>query len=104
MEIINTLMNPITTLISIVVGPLLTWFFITKPYQKKELKAKDIEINSSHVNVITQNLDVYQRMFTDLDEQLVKANNKIKELEKEVEQITIRYKELKTKYELSLKK
>ena len=99
MNIKQYIIENLTWIITVPITGLLSWFFIKKPYQKKDLTSKDIHNNASSLNVITQNLDVYQRMFKDLDDQLIKANMKINQLEEELELIRKHYKELRNKYD-----
>lgn len=92
------LIDNIIWFISTPLTGIVVWFSSKRYFQSRELKSKDLQNDSSHVNVINQNLDVYQRMFKDLDEQLIKANNKINELEIELDSIHKQYRELKHKY------
>lgn len=61
------------------------WYFTKRHFQKIELKQAKTNVEGSITDNVVKNLDVYQRMFQDLDEQLIKANSKIDELKAELD-------------------
>lgn len=75
------------------------WFFTKRHFQDIELKQAEVNVESNVTDNVVKHLDVYKRLFEDLDEQLIKANKKIKELEIEIEDIENLYKQLKQQYE-----
>lgn len=87
--------NNLTTLVvSSLIGAI-SWFGSKRYFQQVELKQAETNVEGSITDNVVKNLDVYQRMFKDLDEVILKANKKIDELEAELEEITKLYKELK---------
>lgn len=94
----------LATLIIPAIFATISWYFTKRAYQPKELKAKDLQNEGSQSDVIAQNLDLYQRMFEHLEEQLLKAHGKIKILEEEVDRISTEYNILKKDYENSINK
>jgi predicted RNase H-like nuclease (RuvC/YqgF family) len=100
MEII---LKNLSTIITMVVAPIITWFVITKPYQKKDLEKRDIENDASQVVVISQNLDIYQRMLDDMEQRseakFQKLYKEIEALEKEKEALKSRVKQLESELE-----
>ena len=91
----------IATIISLILAPIATWFFITKPYQKKDLESKDIDNDANKVSIISQNLDIYQRMLDDVEQRaeakFEKLYKEIDDLEKENDKLRDRVKILEKK-------
>lgn len=79
------------------VGAIVTWFVKGRFFDKKELESKELQNNAFQAEVMVQNLDIYKRLFEDLEEQILKAKDTIKQLEAEIELMDDRYKELKRK-------
>ena len=71
-------------LLSFVFGPLITWFFVKRHYQKRDLASRDIEL-------ISENLKLYQGMIDDIEkryeETLNKRNEQILELENQIDEL-----------------
>ena len=58
--------------IVMILGPVATWFFTKRPFQKKHLKEKDINIDAASSEVVSKNLILYQQMLDDIDERYQK--------------------------------
>lgn len=55
-------------LISLPLTGALGWFFTKRHFETRELKQADISIDSSSSDVVSKNLDLYQRMLDDVEE------------------------------------
>ncbi len=77
LPVISTLLVPVSAIV--------TWYYVKRHFQARELKLKDVSIESNTSEVVSKNLELYQRMLDDLDERtqeaLKKAYERIKELE-----------------------
>lgn len=86
------------SIILVVIGPILTWFFIKRPDLNRDLKSKDIQNDASSTSVIGQNLDLYQRMLDDVEaranDKFIKLYLEIDVLEKENTELRARIKKL----------
>lgn len=73
--------------IAIILGPVVTWIFTKRPFQKKDLEEKEVNISISASDVISRNLQLYQKMLDDIEEryqkQLKDRDLEISRLEKE---------------------
>lgn len=91
----DKLLIPISTLV--------TWFFTKRSFEKKDLKLKDVNIDSSSSEVVSKNLEIYQRMLDDVDEryqtQLKNRDLEIKLLEQENANLKIKVSDLTNKVE-----
>lgn len=95
------ILDNLLQILSLTVIPAVIWFVTKRHFQTIELKQASTNVEGSITDNVVKNLDVYQRMFQDLDEKLIKAENKISELEAELDSINAAYKLLKEKYERS---
>lgn len=83
------------TVIALIIAPVITWFFVKRHFQERELKLKDTLIDSSQSDVVSKNLEIYQRMLDDvenryqvriegLDEIIEKQRSEIEKMESEI--------------------
>lgn len=95
---IEWILGNLQLIIALIVSPLITWFFVNRHYQQRELKTKDLENDSSQSGVVAQNLDLYQRMLDDVESRyeikLQKRDLEISFLEREIEELKARLKKL----------
>lgn len=85
------LLENIEFLLSLIIAPLITWFFSKRHFQDRELNSKDIEI-------IRQNISLYQYMIDDLDR---RAKDTISELEEKNKKLRLKIQELEEYIELN---
>jgi glycine cleavage system regulatory protein len=83
---IKFLTENIEFIVSLVIVPLITWFFSKRHFQARELDSKDIQN-------IKSNLGLYQIMIDDLD---VRSKARIKELENEIKDLKAEIKRLES--------
>jgi len=81
------------------VGPILTWFIITKPHQKTDLKTKETLTQMTQTDVVAKNLKIYQTLIDDIDAQHEKRYKEIKK-QHQIEIIEITKKHHKVLQEL----
>lgn len=88
-------------IVALIVSPLITWVFVKRHYQKRDLKDKDVIIESNQSDVVSKNLDLYQKMLDDIEmryeEKLKKRDLEIEFLEKEVAELKERLKLLENR-------
>lgn len=85
------------------VSAIITWFLKDRLFQKKDLKQKDLELDSSSSEIVSKNLEIYQRMLDDVDErykiQLKNRDLEIQLLTKENAELKIQVGDLTNKVE-----
>lgn len=75
------LISVISDFIVPILSSLVVWFFTKRYFQKADLKKLNVEIDSSMYDTLVKHLDVYKRIFLDLDQTLAKKEERIKALE-----------------------
>lgn len=92
MEIIQLLFSN-WELLSIPITGALGWFFTKRHFESRELKEADISINSNSSDVVSKNLELYQRMLDDIEDRYqAKVSSRdieIKKLEQENAELKI---------------
>jgi len=77
--------NNISTLLSLILIPLITWLFTKRHFQKKDLKDRDVNTESNQSEIVSKNLELYQRMLDDIEkryeERIFKSDKEKEELE-----------------------
>lgn len=85
------LSNNITLLLTTTLPGIVSWFIIKRHFQKRELKQADANIDTTTSDVVSKNLDLYQRMLDDIDERyqfsLQEHKKEIQELKQELEKV-----------------
>ena len=93
--------------ISLPITGALGWFFTKRHFESRDLKEADISINSNSSDVVSKNLELYQRMLDDIEERYqAKVNSRdveIKNLEKENTQLKITVSDLSGKVDNLIK-
>lgn len=78
----------IEVVISLIIAPIITFFFSKKHFQTRELKSKDIENNSAVVKTMAEGIGLLNKMLDDLEKryetQLGKKDEYILKLEEMV--------------------
>jgi thymidylate synthase len=72
-------------IISLPVIAIFTWFFKGKVMNEKDLKDRDNNIESNQSEIVSKNLELYQRMLDDIEkryeERILKSDKEIEDLE-----------------------
>ena len=55
----------------IFLSPIVSWLLTKRHFEQKELEQKEIDINSSSSDVVSKNLNLYQKMIDDLEQRQV---------------------------------
>lgn len=78
-------------ILSIPITSFTSWYFTKRHFQSRELKQTDTNIDSSTSDVVSKNLDLYQRMLDDVEaryeERDRKATDRIKQLENKIDEL-----------------
>jgi len=81
--------------------PLITWFVTKRHFQKRDLKDRDVNIELNQLEILSKNLDLYQRMLDDVEtkyeERAFKSDAEKEELEKTIEELKIKIEALEKK-------
>jgi uncharacterized protein YukE len=85
-------------LISLPVIAISTWFFKGRFIDKKDMKDRDNTIESNQSEIVSKNLELYQRMLDDIEkryeERILKSDKEIEELEQIIIELKFTIKEL----------
>lgn len=77
--------------IYVIISSLLAWFFTKRHFQNRELKSKDIHIDSQSSDLIQKNLSLYQNMIDDIErryeEKIARLDAEILKLEDEISRL-----------------
>mgnify|MGYP003670637922 FL=1 len=72
-------------ILSLPVIAIFTWFFKGKVMNEKDLKDRDNNIESNQSEIVSKNLELYQRMLDDIEkryeERILKSDKEIEDLE-----------------------
>lgn len=98
--IIDWLLNNIFQIITIITIPI-TWLVSKRHFQKRDLKKEDITIESNQSEIVSKNLDLYQRMLDDIEKRyenrIFKSDAERLKLEKDIKNLKLLVQELETK-------
>lgn len=85
MNLLEVLTSDVVQILQLPVTAIIVWIFSKRHFQKRDLKDRDTAIEKSQVDVIRDNLDLYQTMLTDVklryNEEIKEAYSKIDALE-----------------------
>tara|TARA_R110000823_G_scaffold214021_1_gene343911 strand:+ start:99872 stop:100255 length:384 start_codon:yes stop_codon:yes gene_type:complete len=85
-------------IISLPVIAIITWFFKGKIMNEKDLKDRDNNIESNQSEIVSKNLELYQRMLDDIEkryeERILKSDKEIEDLEQIIIELKFTIKEL----------
>lgn len=78
-------------LISLPLGMILTWYTKDRFFTKRDLKDRDVNTESNQSEIVSKNLELYQRMLDDIEkryeERLFKSDKEKEELELEIKEL-----------------
>ena len=87
MGVVEWFLQNIELVLLLISNPL-TWVFTSRHMKKREIKEKDVNIEQSQSEVVSKNLELYQRMLDDVEnryqENIKKRDIEIQRLEQEV--------------------
>tara|TARA_R110000796_G_scaffold236214_1_gene355461 strand:+ start:32444 stop:32827 length:384 start_codon:yes stop_codon:yes gene_type:complete len=85
-------------IISLPVIAIITWFSKGKIMNEKDLKDRDNNIESNQSEIVSKNLELYQRMLDDIEkryeERILKSDKEIEDLEQIITELKFTIKEL----------
>ena len=84
---LNWLIENYDLLLSPITGAFV-WYFTKRNFEKRELKQIDINNEANQAEIVSKNLEIYQRMIDDIEqryeERIQKLDDQIQKLEQEI--------------------
>lgn len=93
---LNWIQNHLLIIIS-TASAIISWILVKKPFQKKQLEEKDVNINLNVSDTFTKNFNLQQAMYLDLENKIEKLRNDIQALELQIHELLIEI-DLKNQY------
>ena len=95
---IEWLINNYQIIITLITIPI-TWYTKERYFTKRDLKDRDVNIESNQSEIVSKNLELYQRMLDDIEkryeEKIFKSDREKEQLEQIIKELNIIIDELK---------
>lgn len=94
------LVDNLFQVITVITIPI-TWFVSKRHSQKRDLKSQDVAIESNQSKIVSQNLDLYQKMLDDIErryeDRIFKSDAEKLKLEEDIKNLKLLVQKLETK-------